>query len=316
MSLPRRRFITITAGCLLTARTAGAANMGARWQGVALGAHADLRLVGLPAQEAESLIVLARAEIERLEQLFSLYRDDSALVRLNATGMLDGPSADLLELCSHVSSIHAVSDGLFDPTIQPLWSAYARGNGVIDKSALKAARAVVGWDKVEASAGRIRLRPGAALTFNGIAQGFITDKVVALLKSQGLEAGLVSVGEIAAVGTSPSGDGWEVGLAEHEDDAARTSIRLRDQAVATSSPRGTLIGESQSGHILNPRTGEPAASNWSRVSVVHRLAAVADGLSTAAVLMSEEEVRRLAGEISGASFTVATPSGGEFSIYS
>lgn len=295
MNLNRRRFISITAGCLLGAQHAIASETtGARWQGIALGAHADLRLVGLPAQEAESLLVAARGEIERLEQQFSLYRADSALGRLNATGVLEQPGPDMLELCSLVSTLHQASSGLFDPSVQPLWMAYARAQGTPEKKDLAAARASTGWSKVEVSLDRIRLVAGAALTFNGIAQGFITDRVVSLLKARGLETGLISVGEIAAVGASPTGKGWAIGLADHEDDPADATIYLRDKAVATSSPNGTVFGTGPAGHILNPATGMAAAANWRRVSVIHRSAAVADGLSTAAVLQSATEIRQMA----------------------
>ncbi|KGF69487.1 hypothetical protein LL06_11050 [Hoeflea sp. BAL378] len=300
MSLSRRRFICIAAVSALGAhRTIAADTMGARWQGIALGAHADLRLVGLPSREAERLLGAARGEIERLERIFSLYRDDSALTRLNATGVLEQPGPDLLELCSLVSAIHAASGGMFDPSIQPLWTAYADAKGAPDRKALDSARAAVGWTRVEISADRIRLAPGAALTFNGIAQGFITDRVVGLLKSQGLEAGLVSVGEISAVGVSPTGEDWAVGLADHEDGLADSTIHLRDRAVATSSPRGTLFGPGPEGHILNPATGRAAAPAWRRVSVIHRSAALADGLSTAAVLQTESELRAMARRFAG-----------------
>ncbi|MBC7284256.1 FAD:protein FMN transferase [Hoeflea sp.] len=294
MTLSRRRFIAITAASLLGARHAMATdNVGARWQGIALGAHADLRLVGLPAREAERLLAAARGEIERLEQLFSLYRADSALSRLNATGVLEQPGPDMLELCSLVSTIHQASSGLFDPSVQPLWAAYARAKGAPNQKALAIARAATGWNKVDVSMDRIRLESGAALTFNGIAQGFITDRVVGLLKAQGLEAGLVSVGEIAAVGASPSGKDWAIGLADHEDDPAAATIHLRDKAVATSSPNGTLFGAGAEGHILNPETGRAAPAIWRRLSVIHRSAAMADGLSTAGILQNADEFRAM-----------------------
>lgn len=295
MMLSRRRFISITAACVLGTRHAAASETeGARWQGVALGAHADLRLVGLRSREAESLLVAARAEIERLEQHFSLYRSDSALVRLNAAGRLDEPGPDMLELCSLVSTIHRASAGVFDPSIQPLWMSYAGASGAPDQKTLTTALAATGWSEVEISADRIRLQPGAALTFNGIAQGFITDRVVSLLKAQGLEAGLVSCGEIAAVGASPAGKAWAVGVADHEDVRADATVYLRDKAVATSSPRGTLFGSGPDGHIINPKTGLAAAAIWRRVSVIHSSAAIADGLSTAGVLQSATDLREMA----------------------
>ena len=301
MRISRRRFIGITAVCMLGAHHVLASeNPGARWQGIALGAHADLRLVGLPAREAERLLLAARAEIERLEQQFSLYRADSALVRLNATGSLDAPGPDMLELCSLVSTIHQASAGRFDPSVQPLWTAYARAGGAPDMKTLANARAATGWSKVEISADRIRLQRGAALTFNGIAQGFITDRVVDLLTTQGLEAGLVSVGEIAAVGASPAGSDWAIGLADHEDDPADATIHLRDRAVATSSPHGTLFGPAPAGHILDPETGMAAPPDWRRVSVIHRSAAIADGLSTAGVLQGATDLRAMITRFPGA----------------
>ena len=292
MSLSRRRFISVTAGCLLGARHAAASETeGARWQGVALGAHADLRLIGLPLRDAERLLLAARAEIERLELQFSLYRTDSALARLNAAGILEQPGPDMLELCSLVSTIHQASSGRFDPSVQPLWMAYARAGGVPDRIAMAAARAATGWSRVEISADRIRLRPGGALTFNGIAQGFITDRVVSLLKARGLEAGLVSVGEISAIGASPSGKDWTIGLADYEDGPADATIHLRDKAVATSSAHGTVFGTGREGHILDPESGMAAPANWRRVSVMHRSAAIADGLSTASVLHDAGKLR-------------------------
>jgi len=315
MSLSRRRFITIAAGSLLMANSAFSSTLpGARWQGIALGAHADLRLTGLPAGDAEVLLSSARAEIERLEQIFSLYRPDSALVRLNAAGVLDEPAPELLELCSLVSSIHEASGGKFDPSVQPLWATYADANGTPDRNTLNAARTATGWTRIEVSAERIRLAPGGALTFNGIAQGFITDKIVALLTAQGLETGLISVGEIAAVGLSPDGDGWRIGLAEFEDGQPETSIRLRDQAVATSSPRGTMIGSAgigsgNIGHILDPISGLPAPVNWKRVSVMHRSAAIADGLSTAAVLTEPADLHALIANFPGTRVNAVTDQG-------
>jgi len=69
---------------------------------------------------------------------------------------------------------------------------------------------------------------------------------------------------------------------------------LQDKAVATSSPTGTMFGTGPVGHILNPETGIPAPANWRRVSVIHRSAALADGLSTAAVLLSAMEMADMA----------------------
>lgn len=312
MSFSRRRFIAIAAGFALAGKPGSAAPVeGARWRGVALGAETDLRIVGMPCAQAEYLIGVARAEIERLEKQFSLYRQDSALVSLNGAGLLRDPSPDMLELLSLAGSVHEASDGMFDPTIQPLWKAYAESGGRPGRASTRRALERVGWNMVEVSPAIVRLPRGGAMTLNGIAQGFITDKVVALLNSFGLEHALVNVGEISAVGRPAGFEAWPVQL-----DAAGTSrktVGLRDRSVATSAALGTTLDASQSvSHIVDPRNGNPAPVLWRRMSVMHRSAALADGISTAAVLMEAGQLTAMAHQFDGLSIDAISRNGSSF----
>ena len=124
----RRRFIRVSAALAAAAFLAGpglAAAPVRRWTGQALGAHASIELIGADADLAAATFAEVEAEIARLEALFSLYRPDSALSRLNAAGRLDAPEADVLRLLALARSVHARTGGLFDPTVQPLFAAYA-----------------------------------------------------------------------------------------------------------------------------------------------------------------------------------------------
>ncbi len=85
--------------------------------------------------------------------------------------------------------------------------------------------------------GRERLshaQPGMGITRNGIGQGYVTDRVVELLRAEGVEHALVDMGEIRAIGGHPTGGPWCVGL---EDPRApgriAERIALADKAVAT-----------------------------------------------------------------------------------
>lgn len=308
MNITRRRLIMITAGCALAASPALAqAAVGARWRGIALGAEADLRIVGMPRRDGEHLLALARAEITRLEKQFSLYRSDSALVNLNTAGMLRDPSPDMLALMSLSDSIHRVSGGIFDPSIQPLWAAHAEHGGRPPAYVLEKVLAQTGWDNVSVTEDRIGLPVGGAITLNGIAQGYITDKVTALLKSEGLQTGVVEVGEISTVGAKPGGGAWPVLLKAPGERRPDTEITLEDMAVATSSVEGSMIGPTT--HILDPRTGRTSIPRWQRVSIIHRSAAVADGLSTAGTLMNEAELRSLAADVKGVSVNAISTDG-------
>lgn len=279
--LTRRRFLTISAACAAVPAMAGTS---AQWRGIALGAPASLRLEGLSDEHAAPIFAAVEEELNRLENIFSLYRPASELSRLNRDGTLTAPAPELLSVLSLCSALHDASGGAFDPSIQPVWAALARRASMAD---IAVARGTVGWRKVSFDAGEVRLpQPRlSALTLNGIAQGAITDRIAALLRSFGLRNVLVNMGEIAALGQRGGGDGWRVGLLD-ADGAVDKRIKLQDRAVATSAPAGTMLGQQQ-GHILSP--GSQSVLH-SAVSVSAPEAAVADGLSTALCLVPRPQI--------------------------
>lgn len=290
MNVSRRRFITISAGLALGAVVSPAMAKTVTWRGVALGAEAKLVITGLPEGEASRLVDLALGEVDRLEKIFSLYRTESTLSRLNRDGGLRAPPPELLSLLSKVDAIHRAAGGLFDPTVQPLWRLYAEHAGKPSNNAVRQVRRSVGWQHVRYDTDIVQFeRPRMQLTLNGIAQGFVTDRITALLKSEGVEHAVVNIGEISALGNRPDNEPWRVRLAVIGSDPADEFVQLSDQSVATSAPLGTTF-DGRKSHILNPYNGMPSVPFWKRVSVIHRSAAIADGLSTAAVLMTEAAI--------------------------
>ncbi len=274
----RRRFLAISAAAI-AAPTIGAADPIYTWQGAALGAQATLRLAH---PDAKAIAAKVAAEISRLENIFSLYRPDSALSQLNSTGTLQTPQFELLECLSVAGAVHAASGGRFDPTIQPLWASYAEASalGMLpNEDALDAARALSGWDRVGVDASEITMQQGMSLTLNGIAQGYIADRIAEMLSAQGLTNILIDTGEFRAIGGHPDGGAWPVKL------AAGGEVSLATRALATSAPLGTTFDEAaQVGHILDPRSGLPAQTAWREITVSAASAALADALSTAACL--------------------------------
>lgn len=291
--ISRRRMLSITAAALASAAFPAHSRALTQWRGVALGADASITLAH---PQAESIIERARAEIARLEGVFSLHQPDSALARLNADGHLPDPPFELLECLGQCARLHAATGGAFDPTVQPLWALhahhYADGsrNDPPDEAALAAAKAQTGWQRVRYGPGEIRLDPGMALTLNGIAQGYIADRVTNLLRAMGLDRVLVNTGEFAALGDDPHGGPWQIGLQAGER-LLPGRIALRDGALATSAPSGiNFDAAGRAGHILNPSTGRPAATRWELVTVTAPQAWLADGLSTAFCLMTRARI--------------------------
>jgi thiamine biosynthesis lipoprotein len=279
----RRRFLAISAAAFALPNAARAQAI-YTWSGIALGAGATIRLAH---PDAAAITGRAAVEIERLEGIFSLYRADSALSKLNRDGALEEPPFELLECLSIAGAVHHATDGRFDPTVQPLWATYAEAaaqGSAPDGKALEQALAVTGWSGVTLDAAAITLRPGMALTLNGIAQGYIADRVTALLAADGLTDILVDTGEFRALGGQPQGGAWPVKLAQGGQ------VALTSRAVATSAPLGTRFDAAGTlGHILDPRTGLTATARWRGISISSASAARADALSTAACLMDSTD---------------------------
>ena len=265
-----------------------------RWRGTALGAKAEMILVHPDEAPVKKLIRLAVDEIERLENIFSLFRPQSEISRLNRDGRLQAPSLDLLSLLATARHVSELTGGAFDVTVQPLWRLYADHfsqpeadpngppAGMVD-----AARRLVDHTAIDITSSTIRFaRPGMAITLNGIAQGYITDRVCDLLRAHGIKQTLMDLGETSAIGTRPDGRAWQVAI---EGDSQRRPIELVDRAIATSSPRGTLFDRAgRFHHLFDPSTGRPSMSGQ-QLSVVAKRAALADGLATALASMPEEQ---------------------------
>lgn len=297
----RRRFLTISAAALTLGTSAEAAPM-RQWHGSALGARATITL---RHPQGAGIARRAFAEIDRLEDIFSLYRPGSALSRLNRDGHLAAPPFELLECLGLCDAVHRASGGRFDPTIQPLWALYAESHangGPPRADQIAATRARVGWSGVAFDPGAIRLRPGMALTLNGIAQGYVADRVAGLLRSEGLSEVLVDTGEFHALGGA-----WDIGLDMPEP---VKTLPLRDRALASSAPLGTAFDpEGRVGHILDPVTGRPARPDWRLISVTAPRAALADALSTALVLMDRARIAATLQSFPTARLAAALPSG-------
>ncbi len=304
--LTRRRFIGISAA------VAGAAALplclssrnknlpqATEWHGIALGADAHLRLYHPDSRFARNLIEKAVAEVDRLEKIFSLYRNDSLLVKLNQTGRLNNPPAEMLAVLSISRYVHRLTQGTFDPTIQPLWQAYADhftrspGSRNIPGHSVSRALSRVGFEHIVFDNRAVWFRkPGMALSFNGIAQGYITDRITDMLRDAGLEQALVDMGEIRALETQHRHI-WRAGIRHPEQEhTLLATLPLQNQALATSSGYATPFDEARHfTHLFHPRSGlnQP---RYRSISVMAENAATADAFSTAFAVSSSALIRQ------------------------
>lgn len=292
----RRRSLSILAGVTAASLSGCGARREAKvtkWRGVLFNAEVDLAIHDLPASEAEELIAECVSEMQRLEQMFSLYVPDSVLCTLNRDGVVAAPPAEFVELVAEALRIGDETKGAFDPTVQPYWCwlrETVEGGKAIEERARSRELAKVGYQKVRCGFDAVQYdQAGMAMTLNGIAQGWITDRACALLRRAGAEHCLVNFGEFYAMGAQPSGRDWLVGIRN----AVGQEVSLREKALAVSSGAGLYFGTGEGkNHLINPRTGA-CAEDRRIVAVTAKTACVADALSTACGVLGDEEAERL-----------------------
>jgi len=260
------------------------------WQGEVLGAASELTLWHADAAFARATILKVRGEIERFERIFSLYRPDSEISRLNESGKLLKPSPDLRTLVDQSRRLGTLSRGAFDISVQPLWRLYeahfwshTQIQPDLASRAHDVARALVDFRQIESGSGSIQYaRPGMAITLNSIAQGYITDAVADLLRNEGFESAVVDLGEFRTLGRHPDGGPWRLGIRDGKTiGGLERTVDLDDMALAVSGGYGTTFDDSgRFHHIFDPRTGA-SANTLTDVAVIGPSATTANGLSTA-----------------------------------
>ncbi len=309
--LTRRRFLKITAaagaGLSLSGTGSGHTTSGhTTWSGSALGADARMIFANCRSGEAEAAIAACRDEIARLERIFSLYDSISEITRLNHDGVIARPSADFTRLMRLAHWFAEQTGGAFDCTVQPLWMHLVDHFGDDPRGSAPEPRRLgevlrtVGYRGLKITSDEISLPPGGSVTLNGIAQGYITDRIAGLLEDMDWRNVLVDLGEVRAL----PGREWPVRVAGNR---VRTSLSGR--SMATSAGSGTPLNAAGDWHhLIDPRAGV-SRNHFKAVTVVARHAVTADALSTALAVAAPGEISGIAEKFPGAAVYLQSQDG-------
>lgn len=238
--------------------------------------------------------------IDELEAQLTVYRDDSELARLNATAHL-GPVAvepGLFRLLEHAAEISKATGGAYDITAGPLsvaWGFFKGPKRVPEPEVLAEARARTGQEHLQLDPVHRTVtfdRAGMLINLGSIGKGYAIDRAADMIRAHWWPtAALVHGGRssVFALGSPPGrfGGRWEIAVRNPFcADTPLGMLRLRNKGLGTSGAafQSFEAGGRVFGHILDPRTGEPALGPAS-VSVIAPTAADADALSTAFYLL-------------------------------
>jgi thiamine biosynthesis lipoprotein len=261
-----------------------------------MGAIATITTVDDRSEAVEA----AFAELRAADAGMSLYRPDSALVRVNRHAAEHAEPVDdpLFACLARARALSAASDGAFDVTILPLLRAWG---GYPDLAHLAATRAdAVGWSGLvlDADARTVRFaRAGMGIDLGGIAKGFALDRARAALAAAGVRRAVLDLsGNLALLGSGPA-DGWRVAVTDPSAPATTLGVLTLgpDQAVSTSGnyQRDFAVeGWRTPSHVYDPRTGRPVRRDLA-VTVWAPDAATADALSTALLVLGPDDANDL-----------------------
>ena len=243
---------------------------------------------------ADRTMAQCKQRLSELEQLWSRHIAGSDISRLNNS---DAGISDLdprtVSLLLQAQEISANTGGAFDITLAPLsdlWQICGEEDRLPTNAELSALLALTGTARLSVTGTSATKPTGMQLDLGGIGKGAAISQLLALVSESGVTGGLISFGSnVAAFGSKPDGSPFRVALRDPKD-ANGTVGTLNLPAGSILSVSGdyeryvTINGENYH-HILDPKTGIPAASGLSSATVICTNGALADALSTALLVM-------------------------------
>lgn len=240
---------------------------------------------------ARTLTQRVAQEAWRIEEKYSRYRPDGVIHAINSAD--GGPvvlDAETTRLIDYGAQLWQLSDGRFDLTsgvLRRVWR-FDAGATPPSRDAVEALMAHIGWQRVQWTPPTLRLAPGMELDLGGIGKEYAVDRAVELLDAWREIPVLVNFGgDLRTSGPPPAGGAWKVGIesASQAGHAARL-IELKTGALATSGDtrRFIEIDGVRHGHIIDARTGWPAANAPRSITVAAPTCTLAGSYSTLAML--------------------------------
>lgn len=246
---------------------------------------------------AQTNIERAIAEIRRIEQLFTTYKDDSQTNRINknagiAPVTVDQEVFDLIERSIRISKI---TQGAFDISYgsidTSLWNFDKTMTALPSKEEAKKRVHLINYKNIilDKSNYSVFLKEkGMRIGFGGIGKGYAAERAKKILIENNVSSGIINAsGDLTTWGKQPNGKQWTIGIANPDQPTAAFSfIEISDKAVATSGnyEKFILIDGKKYSHTIDPKTGLPIRGIKS-VTIICNNAEFADAMTTPIAIM-------------------------------
>jgi thiamine biosynthesis lipoprotein len=262
----------------------------------AMGSPCLIQCFCLSERVAKQWFEEIQQEVERLEQKYSRYRNESLLSQINEAAGSEQPTtidAETYGLLHYAEQAFELSDGLFDITSGVLRRTWDFKSAKIPtKTQIDAIMGLIGWKSVQWSKDSIYLpRKGMEIDFGGIVKEYAVDRCVAILTAKHVKAMVNLGGDIGVTPCAPVDHVWDIGIRHPrrgQTDKIAT-MPLTKGAIAASGDYERFIehqGKRYS-HILNPKTGYPV-TGLATACIWAERCVLAGTLTTIAMLKGEE----------------------------
>jgi thiamine biosynthesis lipoprotein len=251
-----------------------------------------------PDKEAAGIVF---GEVERIENLFSKYKPESEVSKLNNTGKLKA-SPETFYIIKKAKEFWRQTDGAFDITVAPLvdlWGFTDKNYNLPKDEEIKNILSCIGSDKIilqdEDNVVKFSF-PGIKIDLGAIAKGYALDCAAKRLKEKGINSCLINAGgQVYCLGRK-FGRPWKIAIKDPRGGKFKGYLELADKSVATSGDyeQFFLKNNKRYAHILNPKTGYPADAQVLSVTVIAADGLTADALSTAIFVLGKEKGQELA----------------------
>lgn len=208
-------------------------------------------------------------EIQRIDKKFSP----------NAKFSVDYEIQHLIDTAADVSNATNKSFDIYMGEVMTLWGFYDKNYKIPSEIEIKDALKKEKYD------------------FGGIAKGYAGDLLKDIAIKNNVKSAILTLGgNVVAIGKKPNGDPWKVGIANPENPTDYIGfVEVSDKNVITSGGYQRFF--EQNGkiyhHIINPKTGYPAESDLSSVTIISKNGILADALSTACFVLGKEKTLEL-----------------------
>jgi len=234
------------------------------WNGIFFGNPAEMIIISESKNKVLKLINRILVELNRLEKVFYLQRNDSQINQLNKNKILYSPDSDLVNAIRLSEKFYSISKGTFDITVQPLWNAFIKEK--------KPNLLGIGFQNIEYSNKIVLLsNKNTEITLNAIAQDIITDRINEIILNNGINNCLINFGEGKGNGIDLNNKKWKVKMNDIE-------YEIQNNGFSYTDPKSTLLPNGKH-HLFNALDKD--SSKFSRATaVIAKSATLADILST------------------------------------